>query len=769
MRFPQRSRGRRTLGLILFCVGFVLAPRPSAAADSSVLALRLDVVWRAEGSGGYWVLKRLPRPDEVVAPDPLKTFFQKAITAIRTTDETNPQEWNFKRRDPANFENALMKNLPTTIKLSRGDPPPGPTGVVEINAISSLTPGTAPPIVNKAIEISIIVRGSTAIGREPVKTTIGNLAAHQVGDLGALTPAESQTKVFVTTDGRTSSQGVAWADSSDHARAFAIAAFAFKSAQTHNLSANEAFGPKAREAGVLTGAADPVRSEIETYLNREFSLPGQWQMVPEQDRGLKMLETEFGSPTWTIQIALQAVEEVTFHIRNSRIEGNLEPVDKHPKWAQDIAALESRVQEREKERFDALRGRLLTADELAASAKEITADLRQEHNIVNPSVETGESSIMVAAEFLPRITELEAGVGYSTDKQLSGSLSLTSHNLIKNESLLKLSVVAGLEKQEGEFSFALPWFISRDGRSSSTLDINASYGKDNDLLLGTPQFDGFDEERLGGSVRNTFKFTTERMLGDAAVAPELRPSQIYALMVAVSAGLSDARLTAPPALRAQTEDGQILYLLLDAQQSLRWKLRPREKPGSGETQLFWNVIAKKAFEAGPGDFDFFAGNTAITGKIYFGDKSSRDFILRLTIGGALITGNAPLFEEFRIGGDKIVRGMEEGERTARGVFFDTIQFGVAVERLWPGGSAALGFDLKNLYLAFLFDHALITRPGSASPPPSGESRNFETIGISAEMALPGDKVAGSIEFGYAWSPQSIHEHGRVFTTVRFDF
>jgi len=239
--------------------------------------------------------------------------------------------------------------------------------------------------------------------------------------------------------------------------------------------------------------------------------------------------------------------------------------------------------------------------------------------------------------------------------------------------------------------------------------------------------------------------------------------------VAAASGLTDVRLTAPPALRPAAEGGQILFLLLDAQQSLRWKFLPPDRHGWGETRLLWNITAKKAFQAGPGDFDYFAGNTSITGKFYFGDKSSRDFNIRLTIGGALITGNSPLFEEFRIGGDTIVRGMEEGERTARGLFFDTVEFGVAVERLWPGGSAALGFDLKNLYLSLLFDHALITRSGSANPPPPGESRNFESIGVSLEMALPSDKVAGSLEIGYAWSPQSIHENGRVFTTVRFDF
>ena len=768
---PAVTRWRRILELIILSACLAPAQTLRAATDSNALVLRLDVIWRADGdASGYWVLKRLPAPEEIAGPEPMKTELRKAMTSIRAADMANPQEWNLKRRDPANFETELRRNLPVYVGIAIRYPDPGPTGVAEVIATSKLTPGTTPPSVKKPIEISIIVRGSTAIAREPVRTTIGNIAAHQIGDLEALTPDEAQTKIFVTaTNTDTASQTAAWAESTDHARAFAAAAFAFKSAKTHNLSANQPFGKESQETGAVTGAEDPVRSEIENYVNREFSLPGQWQTVPPQDRGLKLLETEFGPQPWRIQIALQAVEEVTFHIRDSRIEGNLEPVAKHPKWAGDIAALERRVQEHEKKRFDDLRGRLITTDELNASAEEIRRDLRDEPKIVNPSVETGEHSVMVAAEFLPRITDVEAGVGYSTDKQLSGSLSLTSRNLIKNDDLLKLSVVAGLEKQEGEFSYALPWFISRDGRSTATLDINATYGKDNDLLLGTPQFDGFDEERLAGSIRNTFHFTSERMLGDKTVAPELRPSQIYALMVAASVGLSDSRLTAPPALRAQTESGQILFVLLDAQQSLRWKLLPREQPGWGETQLLWNITAKKAFEAGPGDFDFFAGNTSVTGKIYFGDKSSRDFNVRLTIGGALVTGHSPLFEEFRIGGDTIVRGMEEGERTARGLFFDTLQFGVAVERLWPGGSDALGFDLKNLYLSVLFDHALILRSGSATPAPPGESRNFETIGLSVEMALPGDKVAGSLEFGYAWSPQSIHEHGRVFTTVRFDF
>jgi hypothetical protein len=29
-------------------------------------------------------------------------------------------------------------------------------------------------------------------------------------------------------------------------------------------------------------------------------------------------------------------------------------------------------------------------------------------------------------------------------------------------------------------------------------------------------------------------------------------------------------------------------------------------------------------------------------------------------------------------------------------------------------------------------------------------------------------VQGSLEFGYAWSPDSIHEQGRIFTSAHFD-
>jgi hypothetical protein len=775
MNLPQPVRVRFLCELIGLGVWLILAPEISAAPFVKVPALRLDLVWHPDGSGpsdGYWVLKSLPAPADIIATDPaLKRDLQNAIAALRTADGTSPCKWNLRKRDHCNFGNALAGQMPTypSFQLAPLGETDHESHVFEVNV--EYEARTAPLVARKPIEIAIIVRGSSAIARQPVMTTIGNLAAHHVGNLGPLNADDSQTKVFVGVTDSRPADAVAWADSKDHAHAFRAAVFAFASAKAHNLEANQPFGSKSLETGALAGAEKPVDSEIESYVNREFGLPGDWRPVPSQDTGLNPAQSDFGDMPWKIRIALQAVEEVTFRISGSRVEGNIEPLKAHPRWASDIAALEQRVQERERKNFEKLRGRLLTNDEFLGLIEGIRRDVELEDKVVNAAVETGERSIVFTGDFLPRVTDLEAGVGYSTDKQFSGSLSLTTRNLLKDESLLKLSATAGFEKQAGELSYALPYFTSHDGRSSSALDLNVTYGKDNDLLLGTPQIGSFDEEQLRGSIRNTFQFVSERLSEDASAAPttpELRPGRIYSLMVAASAGLSDTRLSAPPPLRAEAESGQILYLLLDLQQNWRWRLKPRDEGGLSETRLLWNVSAKKAFKFGPGDFDFFAANTEVTGKAYFGGRSSRDFVLRLTVGGALITGNSPIFEEFRIGGDKIVRGMEEGERIARGAFFDTAQLGVAVEHLWPGGSQAMGFDLKNIYLSVFVDHALITRRGS-SDPQDGESRNFEAVGASVEMALPGEKVAGSLEFGYAWSPQSIHEHGRVFTTVHLDF
>ena len=740
-----------------------------------VPAIRADLFWRvdaAEPAGGYWVFKRLPAPEDVIVPDDaeLNAALQNAVKALGSADEDNPREWEL-ANGGQRFRAALKRHLRAFPNFNVVPPPKGAADA-GILVVGISYERRMAPVVRKPIEISVIVRGSSAIGQSPVRTTIGELAAEDDAKLSGLTPEERRVPVFVGATDAARNGAERSARTPDHKLAFETALAAFESAKKNDLSRTQ---PRALAlaTGARYGADEAVISDIRAHVHAQYELSGSWEVVPADEGGRLPVETDGLTAPWKIRIALQAVEDVTFYIRGSRFEDHVVSLEAHPRWRKDIAAIEARVQRHHGTRFDQLRGRLLTSEEFSKVTQEIQQELEREAKIVSAAVDTAPRSIVFTGFFQPRVTELQASGGYSTDKQLQGTLALTSRNLLVDESLLKLSLNAGLEKREGEFSFALPYPLSADKRTSSSLDVNASYGKDDDLKLGAADAGGFDEEQFRITLRNTFRFTRESFLTEAADSPAEpqapRPGRAFSTVLAAAVGLSDTRLDAPEERRAEVESGQVLYLLLDLQQSWRSTLRPRDEPGFGETRLFSNVRAKKGIEAGLADFDFFSGTAQVHGRFYFGAKTSRDFLLQLTAGGALVTGNAPVFEEFRLGGESIVRGLEEGERIARGAVYETAQFGVSLARLWTqGGSRALGVDLSTVYLNVFFDHAYVARRGSRNPQ-HGATRSLEAIGASIEVALPSETVLGALELGYAWSPDSIHDNGRVFTHVRLDF
>ena len=738
--------------------------------------LRLEMI----RSGGSWQVKSLPAPKDVLAEGDaeLRADLQKAIQGVQTefgADSTNLSFNEFRMEVKNQME-------PKYVGFLLQSPPEGSaaSGVFELNA--DYQEQAAPVHIRKPLEIFVIVHDSRALADNPVLTTLGELESHNVPGLPALSGPDRGTPIFAGASRDGLAQASAWGNSSDHAAAFAIAAFAFASAQKHNLQGSVS----TPEAGLPQGAFIDVTTEIEKEVIERFELPG-WRVFPPDQKGVLIKSAPGRTAPWTIDITLQAVESVKFHIQGVRIEGKVEPLESYSGWAQKLALLEEEVTESQRASFDSLRGRLVTKEELDLVTKTVLDGIERERKIVAAGVETAETAIVFTALYQPRVTDLKAGVGYSTDKQLAGTLSLASQNAWGDDSLLKLAFTAGLEKQEGEFSYGRPFFHRRDSPFTSKLDITARYLRDDDQKLGMPASVGFDEEQYSVIVGHTLEFRRAAVDREpeagSAKTTESPLNHSYFARLNTSAGLSDTRLGAPADLESQAESGQVLFLLADFEQEWSRKLRMRAEPGVGERQLLWNVHLKKGFAAGPGDFDFFAAQTAATATIYFGNVTSRDFLLRLTLGGAFVTGNSPVFEEFRLGGDSTVRGLENGERTARGAVYDTVQAGITVDRLISGISQIIkkgkvetppakessggpgGLDLTSIYVSVFFDYAYITRRGSLD---SSGPRSLETVGVSLEMRLPESARNGSIEFGYAWSPDSIHEQGRIFTSARFD-
>lgn len=788
--FPQKVIRPR------FCPHFMNSPcRPTCrlvaiallllAGQSVFAAKEVQGVLRVEmsRSGGSWVLKSLPTKEDVgkKLDAELRADLQKAIEAVavqfRAHSANTPAFALFSTAVTARMAAKYPK-----FALQRPPDSSGDSGFFELRALYDEPAG--PVHIRKPLEmISVTVRGSEALAGNPVLTTLGELESHTVPGLPTLSKEDRKTAIFVgASEDDVAKASSSWGNSSDHAAAFEIAAFAFASAQTHNLQGSVSVP----EAGLSSNAFSKVTADIEHEVTDRYGLPG-WRVFPADRKGVLVKSDREKTDPWTIDIALQAVESVKFHIQGVRMEGQVELLERYPSWAQKLARLEEQVTRDQRVAFDSLRGRLVTKEEFGRVSKDLLDRIEQEKKIVAAGVDTADNAIVFTALYQPRITDLKAGGGYSTDKQLAGTLSLTSQNAWGDDSLLKLAFTAGMEKQEGEFSFGRPFFHRRDSPFTSKLDIAARYVRDDDQKLGMPAGVGLDEEQYSITVGHTLEYrrtsVDRESEADRTKPPESPIGHSYFAQLATSTGLSDTRLGAPDDLKSQVESGQVLFLQADFEQQWNRKLRMRGEPGLGETGLLWNVHLKKGFEAGPGDFDFFAAQTAATTTVYLGNVSSRDFLIRLTLGGAVVTGNSPVFEEFRLGGDSTVRGLEYGERIARGAIYNTVQAGITVDRLISGitqvikkdkaetpaaktsGETQGGLDLTSIYLNIFFDYAYITRRGSRD---SSGTRSLETVGISLEMRLPESARNGSIEFGYAWSPDSTHDHGRIFTSARFD-
>jgi len=760
------------------------------AAPGAVVApvLHAEIIARgdpAKPGEMYWALTALPAEKDIIPgiDASVRIELTKALKALAQESVT---EWNFKPRAEGNFRTALGLKMPEAYNFTIQSPPP-PDGSSDrharkVDLTAKYESGVVIPVVRrKGLAVHIVVTGSRVISENPVATTLGNLARHGVAGLGDLSEEEKAFQVWVA-DAKSQGSGSDWRDSPEHLHACDVAAAAFASAKKNALA----------EAVVNKGSESAkVVTEIRNALQRGFQLSPTWETVSTAEaKDLLIFHEE--TNTWVATIPLHAVNDVRFEFSGIQTEGQEIPWATYPYASQLIGKkvkAEKEIEEKTEPEFLRLRGKVLTLDELHGQTKPILTMLDRNRKVLHASGPgSRDYDLVFSGVWLPRETEFTAGIGYSTDKGLGGKLGLTSRNLlpVKN-SLLNFSIEAGTEKQEGHLSYTLPdYYKSADGRLSSQLDLTADYKRDDDQKLGAPDKTGVEEKRATGALKNVLHFVAN----PAAVSAEAgnQPGTwAYGATLETTLGYSDTQLDTSGIRDVQ--DGSLFFALANLQQHGWRELRRPEVPGIGKLEMFWQLRGKKGFTAGLGDFDFFSGETRGGLTLYFGDKSSRDFFARVLGGGAINSSNTPVFEQFRLGGDTIVRGLEEGERLARGVVYDSVEGGVRAGRIWqwisptpetgpvaaePGtsttkpGPSVGGFDLGNTYVSLFFDHAYITRPSSRSGADK-LSRDLESVGAALEIPLPTSAVQGRLQLGYAWSPQSIHEQGRSFVSVTLDF
>ena len=193
------------------------------------------------------MVKSLPAKQDVLVKGDtqLEADLKKAIEGVRTEFGGDSSDLSF---DDFRME-VVNQMAPKYVSFLLQPPPEGSpdSGVFELDA--EYQEPAAPEHIRKPLKISVIVRGSRALGDVPVLTTLGELESRNVPGLPALSNGDRRTPVFVGADEDGIAHPSAWGESSDHAAAFAIVAFAFSSAQKHNLQGSVSVA----EAGLPEG------------------------------------------------------------------------------------------------------------------------------------------------------------------------------------------------------------------------------------------------------------------------------------------------------------------------------------------------------------------------------------------------------------------------------------------------------------------------------------------------------------------------------------
>jgi hypothetical protein len=775
-REPDLLGKIKQLVVATLLVGFLFV---ASQAWASVPVVKVSAKPVRNSSGAFqWQLTTLPSDADILTVDPiLRPQLLRNLAFIRAHDGHGA--YNALRQ----FQNTLARG----ISRFEWDVPPDPKSAQDqLLPVLSATFPPAPPPQAAQLKIEVKVEGSDQITKNPVSTTIGAMQAHGVNGLPALTPEDQRTVVTVSGPDGVGANPMSWNASPEHAIACDAAVAAFVSAKTSRLKDQD---PQAlgSQPGLPPLPSEAVRSAVATYINRTFTLLGTWQPIPGNlELGARY---DRSSRTWVVSVPLLAVGNVTFQIIGLKANKDLtwKEFTETNWYAADPAAFEADKKKVEAQMtaslqgvFDELQHTLVDETQFALHKGRIETIVRQKSAteppvVVNPS---GTSDLVVQAVRVPTVTTFSIGGGYSNDKHLFGSLT---GSIAKNGMSGSLSAEAGEKKQDGTLSYSLPgYFNSDDRRWSAGLDITGNFTHATDLQLNQPNSPGTDTDNVTAEVANTLKFTSL----DGTAAEAAASKGLYQAALETAAGYSDVSWNQHGATASPLQSGGVLYLRLGLNQEWLRTFSQADKPGPGSLDLLLALHVKEGIDAGPGKFGFTSLGGSLTTTFYFGPVTPTDYFLRAIVGGGAMVGTAPVSEEFELGGNNIMRGLDQDERTARGLAWQSLEAGVSLEtllRLLPAAVAALQptadqqtlqmqNPLKSIYLTGFSEFAEITQTSvnQIQHLPS----SLQSYGSALELHWTTPNLTGSgksgttqLRLGYAWSPESTHSHGMFFTDV----
>jgi hypothetical protein len=385
----------------------------------------------------------------------------------------------------------------------------------------------------------------------------------------------------------------------------------------------------------------------------------------------------------------------------------------------------------------------------------------------------GSDELTFEVTYAPSRGAITASLNADSTRELTGSLSLNYG--WQNGPQLSASGTFGLTSTAVSASVGTSAHQLGGGWSATT-DVEYSDQRNNDVRLGTrdgPLVTVSDTDAGGRFVLN-YDSMPATDSGSANSTQKHRFRSESSLYVhhrrlagyGTSAFLGTPRsLTGPALTLGQTLSVENLVTVPDKAPLPRW----------GKRMLIASTEITHWLAEDHPDYAIVRAEASL--RQDFGGFTSADSYVQLRTATGIADQAAPRIDFFRLGADNGLAGLDEGELAGRS--FATVSFeaghslGALLRRNAAGTSApsdAAPSPLDGFYVFALVEYGCVDRQddagGGFNPHTSATSY---ALGGRLSNGVPGLGADASISFGYAWSPESIRESGRFFTSISIPF
>jgi hypothetical protein len=275
--------------------------------------------------------------------------------------------------------------------------------------------------------------------------------------------------------------------------------------------------------------------------------------------------------------------------------------------------------------------------------------------------------------------------GYSVEKGLFGGAELSFNWTLEEyrETQLEFGATRGQDVREASVAFKFQK-INPMQRFHYGFSVSAINKRVLDQLLGSEQ-DAFGEGKLQGAARWTFDYDSfefdDRI---RSVTGFVKRSRLrYKTRNSIAFEVEDTSLDPMEMSSVQALGGQIDSWALSSDQGLSFDLRQEgRRVPLDALDLRLHLEGEKGVDFVGGEYLYDQYLLSLMGELSFGGESTRDYFVRYTIGAGVSSASTPIFKQFRLGGPDSLRGMENGERVGRGIFWEQVDLGIHLPALW---------------------------------------------------------------------------------------